>query len=110
MEYSGRPLRQPVAGAWYIATIEDLSEIEIAREAHRRSEERYRRILENMPDVAWTSKADGRIRYISPKVETLLGFTKKEICSGGTHLRLNQIHPEDFGRVNRAYRHCLKSR
>jgi PAS domain S-box-containing protein len=97
-------LREPVGGACYVATIKDLSEIELAKEALRRSEEYYRRILENMPDVAWTSDVDGRTHYISPKVKALLGFTNKEFyAAGGTHFRLNQIHPEDFGRVSRAY-------
>ncbi len=56
-----------------------------------------------MPDVAWTSDVHGRTRYVSPKVEALLGFTNQELYAGGTHLWLNQIHPEDFGRVSQRY-------
>ena len=104
VEYSGRPLSEPAGGAWYVATIKDLREIESAKDALRLSEEKYRRILESLPDIAWTSDVDGRTLYISPKVTMLLGFTNQEIYAGGTFLRLNQIHPEDFGRVNRAYR------
>jgi PAS domain-containing protein len=55
-----------------VATIRDLSEIEMAKEALRTSEEQYRRILESMPDVAWTSDVHGRTRCVSPKVEELL--------------------------------------
>ncbi|HTT21908.1 MAG TPA: PAS domain S-box protein [Candidatus Sulfotelmatobacter sp.] len=104
VEYWGRPLSQPAGGAWYVATIKDLSELEMAKEALRRREEQYRRILENLPDVAWTSDVHGRTHYVSPRVRVLLGFTNKEIYAGGTRLWLNQIHPEDFGRVNRSYR------
>jgi PAS domain S-box-containing protein len=105
VEYWGRPLQQPVSGAWYVVTIKDLSEIEMAREALRRSEEKYRRILVNMPDVAWTSDVNGRTHYVSPKVKVLLGFTNKEIYgAGGTGFRLSQIHPEDSGRVSQSYR------
>jgi len=68
-----------------------------------RSEEQYRRILENMPDVAWTSDIQGRTRYVSPKVRALLGFTNREIYAGGSRLWLNQIHPEDFGRVSQNF-------
>ena len=103
VEYCGRPLDLPEGRTRYVATIKDISEIEIAREALRRSEEQYRRILESMPDVAWTSDMHGRTRYVSPKVRALLGFTNQEIYSGGTHLWLNQIHPEDFGRVAQKY-------
>lgn len=87
----------------YVGTIRDLSEIELAKEALRRSEEQYRRILESMPDVAWTSDVHGGTRYISPKVETVLGFTNRELYAGGTHFWLNQIHPEDFGQVSQKY-------
>ena len=45
----------------------------------------------------------GRTRYVSPKVEALLGFTNQELYVGGTHLWLNQIHPEDFGRGSQRY-------
>jgi len=103
VEYSGRPLQNSVGHTSYVATVKDLSDIEMAREALRRSEEQYRRILESMPDVAWTSDVYGRTRYVSPKVVALLGFTNLEIYAGGTHLWLNQIHPEDFGRVSQHY-------
>jgi len=103
VEYCGRPLQPNGSRTCYVATIKDLSEIEMAKEALRRSEEQYRRILESMPDVAWTSGINGRTRYVSPKVEALLGFTNQEIYAGGTHLWLNQIHPEDFGRVSQRY-------
>jgi len=36
-------------------------------------------------------------------VEALLGFTNRELYAGGTHFWLNQIHPEDFGRVSQRY-------
>ena len=103
VEYCGRPMQRFGSRTCYVATIRDLSEIELAREALRRSEEQYRRILESMPDVAWTSDVHGKTRYVSPKVEALLGFTNQDLYAGGTHLWLNQIHPEDFGRVSQKY-------
>ncbi len=69
----------------------------------RRGEERFRRILASAPDIAWTVECSGRTIYVSPKVEAVLGYTKQEICSGGTRFWLGRIHPEDFGRVNAAY-------
>ncbi len=104
VEYWGRPVQSRGGRTSYIAMMKDISEIEITKEALRKSEERYRRILESMPDVAWTSDVKGRTRYVSPKVSALLGFTNQEIYVGGTHLWLNQIHPEDFSRVSQRYR------
>jgi PAS domain S-box-containing protein len=36
-------------------------------------------------------------------VETIFGYTKVEMCSGGANLWLGCIHPADFGRVRTAY-------
>ena len=83
---------------------EDITEIHEARDTLRQSEEKFRRILTSVPDVAWTSDRERRTTYVSPKVEAVLGYTKEEFCGAGGNLRSGLIHPEDFGRVNRGYR------
>ena len=45
----------------------------------RRSEEKFRSLVTNIPDVMWTAAADGKIHYISPNVERVFGFTAAEI-------------------------------
>jgi PAS domain S-box-containing protein len=107
-EYYLRPADTPGSTTCQVATVKDISEIEMSKEALRRSEEQYRRILENMPDVAWTSDIQGRMRYVSPKIHALLGLTNREIYAGGTRLWQNQIHPEDFGRVSQQFRALLE--
>lgn len=37
------------------------------------SEEKYRRIAETMSDVIWTVDAEGKVTYVSPSVESMLG-------------------------------------
>lgn len=103
-QYRAHPLQQPSNTTAYVVTIQDMSECERARNVLRQSEEKFRRILASMTDVAWTSDRDGRTVYISPRVDAVLGYNKQEICAAGTSLRSGLIHPEDFGRVNRAYR------
>jgi len=80
-----------------------MTEVEHAKEVLRTSDEKFRRILASAPDVAWTTDQHRRTIYISPKVETMLGYTSKEIYAGGKSLWMSQIHAEDFGRVDRAY-------
>ncbi len=87
----------------YAGVVEDITEIHDARDVLRQNEEKYRRLLTSFPDVAWTSDGERRTSYISPKVESVLGYTKQEFCSS-SNLRSGLIHPEDFGRVNRGYR------
>jgi PAS domain S-box-containing protein len=96
-EYWMRVLSQPSSGTCYLVTVKDVTDIQQARDVLRRSEERFRRILASAPDIAWTAERSGRTIYVSPKVEAVLGYTKQEICSGGTQLWLGRIHPEDFG-------------
>lgn len=83
--------------------VEDVTEIHEAREKLRRSEEKFRRILLSVADVAWTSDRNGQTLYISPRVEEVLGYSKEEISAAGSKLRLGLIHPHDFGRVKKGY-------
>ncbi|MFZ0798896.1 MAG: PAS domain S-box protein, partial [Terriglobales bacterium] len=102
-EYWMHPLPEPSSVTEYVATIQDITEIQRDQDALRRSDEKFRRILASVPDVAWTSDRDGRTIYISPKVESIFGYTNQEICAGSANLWLGCIHPEDFGRVRQAY-------
>jgi PAS domain S-box-containing protein len=102
-EYWMHSLERPAGQTREVATVKDITETEQAKEVLRRSEEKFRRILTTAPDVAWSSDRYGHTIYISPKAESVLGYTKEEICAGGTRLWLSQIHAEDFGRVKHAY-------
>lgn len=64
-----------------------------------RSEEKFRRILTNQPDVAWTGDENGRMIYISPKVADWTGYTSQEIYAGGSPFLLSRVHPDDLSRV-----------
>ena len=69
----------------------------------RESERRYRRLVENIPDIAWTCDHKGNIAFISPKVETFCGYTRDEIQSEGFNFWLNKVHCDDVERVRSAY-------
>ena len=77
-EYWAHPLQQPSTPTAYVVTIQDLTDKHAANDVLRQSEEKFRRILANVPDVAWTSDRDGQTIYISPKVEAILGYTNRE--------------------------------
>jgi PAS domain S-box-containing protein len=96
------PLSQPIGPTEFVVTFQDLTESLRDKEALRQSQEKFRRILANAPDVAWTSDRNGRVVYIRPKVDAMLGYTTEEIRASGATLWLGLIHPEDFGRVNQS--------
>lgn len=45
------------------------------------SEQRYRLIAEHVSDVIWTTDNEGRLTYVSPSVQRLLGVTPAEIMA-----------------------------
>ena len=80
------------------------------RELLRQTREKFRRILANLPDVAWTMQQDRRILYMSPKVERVLGFSSEEIRSGAGDLLLKRIHPDDFERAAQSWNDLFATR
>ncbi|MDO9538604.1 MAG: PAS domain S-box protein, partial [Methanocalculus sp.] len=57
--------------------IETIRDITSEREAQRRladSEEKYRRLVENLSEIIYTLDTEGRITYVSPNIEDILGI------------------------------------
>ena len=66
----------------------------------RAAEEKYRTLVEQLPAVSYTAEfgAQGRWHYVSPQVESLLGFRREEWL-GDSELWFRQLHPDDRDRV-----------
>ncbi len=76
-------------------TILDITESALAYDKLRMSEEKFRSLVANIPDVIWSASAGGQIDYLSANVEQLSGFTAEEIREQGAALWFNRIHPDD---------------
>lgn len=67
------------------------------------NEEKYLSLLENIPDVVWTTDWDGHYVYVSANVEKVLGYTQKEMLSEEPSNRMaNKVHSEDSQKVKDA--------
>ena len=69
---------------------EDITERTFAQDTLRKSEEKYRRIAENINDVVWIMDPQTlKFLYVSPSVEKLQGFTPGEIVGSSIDLVLS---------------------
>ena len=75
---------------------------ESAEHSRRRvAEARYRTLIEQIPAVTFLASLSGGQNeiYVSPQIETLLGFTQQEWVSDPV-LWYRQTHPDDRDRVS----------
>ena len=84
---------------------QELAERERAEEELRRSEERFRSLIENMSDLIVILNADGTARYVSPSTEQTLGYKPDETI--GKNIS-EFIHPDDLPNWINAFAHRLQ--
>jgi PAS domain S-box-containing protein len=63
----------------------------------RDNERRFRSLVQNSNDIIFILTADGTIRYISPSVETILGYSAADITDTDISM---YVHPEDSDAIN----------
>ena len=81
-----------------LGVYEDITERKLAAQALNESEIRYRRLVENLPDIVYTfSKQHGGFFY-SPSVQQVLGYSA-EYLSAHPLLWNESIHPDDRPRI-----------
>jgi len=85
-----------VSGGFVLAT----------EEALRRSEERYRALVQGGAQVVWVASPDGEMLEDSAEWRWITGQTLEEFLGNGW---LDSIHPEDRERVERDWRECLRT-
>ncbi len=67
------------------------------------SEEKYRVLIENIPDITWIADKEGNVIFVSPHIKEVTGFEANEIYSGGFNMTFGQINKEDGERIRRDY-------
>jgi PAS domain S-box-containing protein len=85
------------------AVIQDITQRKRSEQALRASEEKYRSLIDHIPDVVWTADANADLLYISSNAVKVLGFGLEELLDLGGQFWMNRIHTEDVARVRQAY-------
>jgi diguanylate cyclase (GGDEF)-like protein/PAS domain S-box-containing protein len=68
----------------------------VAEDTLGKSEESFRSLLQHVLDVVAVLDADGTLRYVSPAVETMLGYAPEEVIGTGV---FDYVHPDDVERA-----------
>jgi PAS domain S-box-containing protein len=77
---------------------------------YKEAEEKYRLLVNNIPDVTWISDEKGNTTFISPNVKETYGFIPEEIYKGGDTLWFGRIHPDDQKSVKVAFESLLRGK
>jgi PAS domain S-box-containing protein len=91
-----------IAGVALIAV--DVTDRHSSAEAVRRSEERYRSLVQAGAQVVWVTTPSGRIAEDSPEWRWITGQSLEEYLGNGW---LDAIHPEDREQVEREWQECV---
>ncbi|MDY7032197.1 MAG: PAS domain S-box protein [Thermodesulfobacteriota bacterium] len=81
----GRPLE--IVGYWV-----NINEYRKSEETLRESEERFRSLAENAPDIIFTLNKEGAWTYVNPAFEEILGYSRDEVIGKYAIGIINEEH------------------
>lgn len=84
---------------------ENITERKMAELRLEESEKRFRLLIERSSDVLVLLEADSTVRYISPSIHTLLGYTPQERVGRSS---FSLVHPDDLADVQQHYQQLFQ--
>ena len=90
----------------FIEILEDITERKKAEEALRESEEKFRSLADQSPNMIFINKK-GRIVYVNQKCEEVMGYNKEEFYSPDFDF-LTLIAPESMGLIKESFAKHLR--
>jgi len=89
----------------------DLTERVRAQKAQEEAESKYQMIVERVAAISYIAElgVKGRWRYVSPQIESILGFSQEEWLTDSTNW-VKHVHPDDIPAVEEAEAACQQGR
>ena len=81
----------------------DLTNLRQTEERLRASAAEYESLVASIPEVVWKSDSEGRVSFVGPGVETILGYSSAEVYQRGDSVWYDSIHVDDRQRVKQAF-------
>ena len=90
---NGRPLH-------ILSVVRDINERKLAEDALKKSEQKFRALADNIPNVVYQCRNDSRYTffYLNDSIEDLTGYPKAEFLENGLSF-FDLYHPDDLPRI-----------
>jgi PAS domain S-box-containing protein len=83
----------------------DITDRRNTGEALIHSEQRFRNLITAKGDIVWETDAHARFVYVSPQVETILGYTPDELIG---HTPFEFLHPDAIGPTQKKFQAAVE--
>jgi len=99
-----RPGAGDIKGA--VFTFSDVNALREAQRSLRRSEQRFRDLAESIPQLVWTTNAEGRLDYCNTRMLDYVGKTLEDLIRD----QFGPIHPDDVAESRLAWLGALETK
>ncbi len=106
VEVSGNAISYDGGEEVICSVVRDITERKRAEKELRRSEARFRALVQNASDVITVLEADGTVRYESPAIQRVLGYRPDELVGENA---FDYVHPDDREKAMDALAEAVKS-
>jgi PAS domain S-box-containing protein len=89
-----------------MGTVQDISEHKQVEETLRQSEERYRFLADTIPEMVWTTNAEGMATYVNQRWQEYTGLSLEETIDYGWR---KVLHPDDLEKSVQLWTEALQN-